>query len=460
MTDGSCVQTDLFSIVGKHAQTSGVQTMRAVRTDHDDASSDYLEVFATSRPGQKIMLSGAGIGTTQMKGVTTGRGDLYYAKVLVPGIAPTEVTATNQTDGTSWKSPVTDLVDVTAARYDLDTGLLTVNARNSVAGQTLIAVPGGALSDGTLTAPLPTPPLNIVVKSAAGGSDTEPVRLVGADFESVAVTAAASANPTTAIPGQAVLLDSTGSSGDITSYQWTQIAGTPVTLSGAGTEVASFSAPAAAGALTFRLTVAGAGGLTSDTADITVNVTAGQAPIANAGANQAAIVGSNVTLDGTASQFATGYQWTQTGGPAVTLNGSATSIASFLMPDTTPTNPLIFQLKATAGTQFSTATVTISKVNEVVTITRAELRTRNGQLRVEGSTNLFSLPNVVSIYASDGIAGTHRTNAIGTIIADPTLGTFVFRVDNGVTLPAGVTRLDIYTSRGGVLENVAVDIRN
>ena len=233
--------------MGKHAQTSGVQTMRAVRIDHDDASSDYLEVFATSRPGQKIMLSGAGIGTIQMKGVTTGRGDLYYAKVLVPGIAPTEVTATNQTDGTSWKSPVTDLVDVTAASYDLDSGLLTVNARNSVAGQTLIAVPGGALTNGTLTAPLPTPPLNIVVKSAAGGSDTEPVRLIGADFESVAVTAAASANPTNAIPGQAVLLDSTGSSGDITSYQWTQIAGTPVTLTGATTEAATFTAPATGG---------------------------------------------------------------------------------------------------------------------------------------------------------------------------------------------------------------------
>ena len=49
--------TDLFSIMGKHAQTSGVQTMRAVRIDQNDASSDYLEVFATSRPGQKIMLS-------------------------------------------------------------------------------------------------------------------------------------------------------------------------------------------------------------------------------------------------------------------------------------------------------------------------------------------------------------------------------------------------------------------
>ena len=105
VTDGSCVQTDLFSIMGKHAQTSGVQTMRAVRIDRNDDSSDYLEVFATSRPGQKIMLSGAGIGTTQMKGVTTGKGDLYYAKVLVPGDAPTKVLATNQTDGTSWEVP-------------------------------------------------------------------------------------------------------------------------------------------------------------------------------------------------------------------------------------------------------------------------------------------------------------------------------------------------------------------
>ena len=100
------------------------------------------------------------------------------------------------------------------------------------------------------------------------------------------------------------------------------------------------------------------------------------------------------------------------------LNGAATSIASFVMPDTT--TPLMFELKATAGGVVATDTVTITKVNEVVTITRAELRTRNGQLRVEGSTNLFSMPNVMSIYASDGVAGTHRTNAIGTITADPT----------------------------------------
>ena len=101
-------------------------------------------------------------------------------------------------------------------------------------------------------------------------------------------------------------MDSTGSSGDIASYQWTQTSGTPVTLTGANTEVATFNAPTSGGALSFRLTVTGAGGLTTSTSDITVNVATGQAPVANAGADRAAIVGTNVTLDGTASQFATG----------------------------------------------------------------------------------------------------------------------------------------------------------
>ena len=462
VTDGSCVESDQFSIMGKRPVTSGVQTMRAIRVDQNDTTSDYLEVFVNSRSNQKIMLSGAGIATTQMIGTTTGRGDLYYAKVYVPGTAPTEVVAENETDGTSWTSPVTDLVDVTSARYDLATKTLTVAARSSVAtGVTLTAVPGGDLqADGTLSAVLPSPPLNVVVKSTAGGSTTEPVRLVGADLQSAAVTAVANASTTSAIPAQTVTLDSAGSSGDIASWKWDQIAGTTVNVRNPKTAVAKFDAPAVSGALTFRLTVTGANATTA-TSDVTVNVVADQAPIANAGPDKAAIVGTIVTLDGSASLYGKNYDWVQTSpsDPLVTLTGADTKIATFVMPDTN--KPLVFKLKAKAGPDLvSNDTVTITKVNDVLTISQAELRTGKGQLRVDGTSSVFSMPNVVSIYATDGVANTHRPTPLGTITVDPvTLGTFVFRAD-GITLPAGTTRIDIFTSRGGVLENIPVTIRN
>ena len=72
--------------------------------------------------------------------------------------------------------------------------------------------------------------MNVVVKSSAGGSATEPVRLVGADLQSAGVTAASSASPSTAIPLQTVTLDSAGTSGDIATYKWVQTGGTTVDL--------------------------------------------------------------------------------------------------------------------------------------------------------------------------------------------------------------------------------------
>ena len=221
--------------------------------------------------------------------------------------------------------------------------------------------------------------------------------------------------------------------------------------------MAKFDAPAVTGALTFRLTVTGLNGSTA-TSEVTVHVTAGQTPIANAGPDKAAIVGTIVTLDGTASLYAKNYDWVQTDGPVVTLTGANTPIATFEMPDAN--KPLVFKLKAKAGPDLlGTDTVTITKVADVLTITRAELRTGDGQLRVDGTSSVFSMPNVVSFYASDGVAKTHGATPLGTIVVDPvTLGTFAFRAE-GITLPAGVGRIDIFTSRGGVLENVPVTIR-
>ena len=387
------------------------------------------------------------------------RQDLYYAKVPVSGPAPTEIIATNESDGTSWTAPVTDLVTISSATYDVDTRELTVFASSSDFDSTLTASPGGGFTSGTATQVLTSPPLDVLVTSDGGGSDTAPVRLVGADFTPVDIVAVATANPTTAVPDQVVALDATASSGDILSYLWEQTTGTSVVLAGAGTELATFIAPDQSTNLVFRLTVTGMSGLTS-TAEVNVTVVAGQAPVANAGPDQAAIVGTPVTLDGTASQYATGYTWVQTGGtPVDVLAGGDTAIASFSMPIVPiATGPLVFTLTATNGTVDSVDTVEIVQVPDAITITRAQLRTRSGSLRIDGTVSVFSVANEVTFYVSDGIAGQTTGQSLGTAAVDPVLGDFTFRVNGNVVLPDG--RVDIVTSRGGVLEGFAVDVRN
>ena len=151
--------------------------------------------------------------------------------------------------------------------------------------------------------------------------------------------------PQTAAPEDAITLDGTGSTdpdGTITSYAWTQTAGTPVTLTGADTSEATFVAPElpASGtlSLTFKLTVTDDRGATAS-ASVTVTVANGnRRPIARAGTAQAVRQRATVTLDGTGSSDPDGtissYAWTQTAGTPVTLTGASNARPSFVAPST------------------------------------------------------------------------------------------------------------------------------
>jgi hypothetical protein len=87
-------------------------------------------------------------------------------------------------------------------------------------------------------------------------------------------------------------------------------------------------------------------------------------PIANAGPNQVVSQGSLVTLVGTGSSSNGGtivsYQWVQTSGTPVSLNGANTATPTFTAP-TSPTS-LIFSLSVTDsnGAVSSPAAVTIT----------------------------------------------------------------------------------------------------
>ena len=149
-------------------------------------------------------------------------------------------------------------------------------------------------------------------------------------------------------PGSTVILDggtSSDANGTIASYAWSQTGGTAVALASPGTATPSFTAPASHGALTFQLTVMDNGGAShSDSVTVTVNAI----PVANAGADQTVSAGAAVSLTGSATDAdgsIASYAWTQTAGPAVTLNGANGAMATF----TAPAGPasLTFELTAT-----------------------------------------------------------------------------------------------------------------
>ena len=143
--------------------------------------------------------------------------------------------------------------------------------------------------------------------------------------------------------------------GTITSYLWKQIGGPNVTLNGANTPIATFTAPKDISSDTdmiFGLTV-----IDNKNASNTANVKVtdkyipppNQPPISNAGTNQTVNTGHFVTLNGSKSKdpdgTITSYLWKQIGGPNVTLNGANTPIATFTAPkDISSDTDMIFGL--------------------------------------------------------------------------------------------------------------------
>ncbi len=173
---------------------------------------------------------------------------------------------------------------------------------------------------------------------------------------------------------------------DALTYLWEQTGlreqtgGTPaVSIDGASTATASFTAPAVSGetALTFRLSVTDSGGLT---ASRKTTVTVLPTPTACAGDDLTSTAGTEITLEGICSTNPYGewwrmaHQWTQLAGPSVTLTHPQTELYNqaadkfgdprFTIPaDAAAGTTLEFQLTVTdkeGGTDTDTVTVTVT----------------------------------------------------------------------------------------------------
>ncbi|WP_456023981.1 Ig-like domain-containing protein [Pseudomonas protegens] len=192
------IQTTLFTVAGKvldSRQQTHVDIDRA--TYRRTSAGVRAEVFAKADSSSTLcfretvaLLPGPPPTPcqTSLTGDNTG---LFFGQRLGNGTLPSVVvvTATNPagtTRPTSVSSKLTDVVKVQTARYNWANKTLLIEATSTdeVAVPDMVAQGYGRLSKtGTLqritVADLTQPPATVTVKSAAGGSDTEPVVVVG-----------------------------------------------------------------------------------------------------------------------------------------------------------------------------------------------------------------------------------------------------------------------------------------
>ena len=449
----NCIETDLFSLMGKKATNLGVDITRATYSRTSETGG-FIDVFASSEGTTLAMdVSGTGIQTTRMQG---GGDGYYFARVAFTGNPPAEITVTNTNDvpQTVKKINLVDQVIVTKAEYNTVNKTLTVTATSSdLATPTTFTIEGfeATLVDGNLVvANMTYLPPNITITSSKNGNITVPVTVTGGVTGQIPIIVSAGPDQN-AVTGASITLTGDSSGDPNATYLWTQTAGTTVTLTGANTKTATFNAPNTTGTLEFLLTVTGSDGVTKATDTVQVFV-ANAAPVANAGPDQSAVAqGSLITLDGSLSTNTTGYSWKQTAGPTVTLNLANPAKPTFTFPK--QPNPITFELTASGSGASSTDTVTISTVPDKPTITRAEYRRTNRSWRVDGTTDVFGPGVTISIHLGNTISGP----VIGTTQVTTT-GAWSFTG----TSPAGTTTprtISVKSSSGGKVENFTVRVR-
>ncbi|MHC8367436.1 Ig-like domain-containing protein [Pseudomonas sp. ZT5P21] len=196
------IESNLFTLSGKvldnRAQTQ-VDLSRATyrRTTSGTGISTRIEVFGKADNSstlcfrETVALVPGPPPTPCLTSMIGDNNGLFFGQHLITGPVPPVVvlTATNPTGTTrptAVSSKLSDVVKIKTARYNWSNHSLLIEASSTdeVTVPDMVAQGYGRLSKTGVqqqmtVADLPQPPASVTVKSAAGGSDTEPVVVVG-----------------------------------------------------------------------------------------------------------------------------------------------------------------------------------------------------------------------------------------------------------------------------------------
>jgi hypothetical protein len=471
------VQSPLLNILGQKYLApipSPLTIGRATYSRDPVRNISSIDVFASSTPGAKVVLTGTDMPSVVMKSDAVGN---FFAHLELPATAPLPggVQVTNLTDNppTTKSALLKDLVNITSATYDTLTSTLTVKATSSD-----LSVPPPALAvEGPLGGPMTAgvftsaalgaavvPPAKLSVISAAGGIDTDDVVVVpGLPMNPVsAPVAVADAITTTSNTAATVNLaanDSVVAPATLASVVVVQVPANGTVTVNAATPGSVTYTPTAnfSGADNFAYVITDSTGAVSNLATVAVTVNFAPAgPVAN-GDNWAMLQRTSRTVNVVANDTAT---------PGTTLDPASIAIASAPLHGTAVPNPdgsitytpvagfvgtdtFTYTVKNTVGLASNAAPVLvfIEGGPEVLSPKQILYTVSKAKWTVTGTTNWFGAGLTPTVQCWIGkIAGSGAS--LGTAPVDPT-GLFALVPVGTLPGPDATNAVTCRSSNGG-----------
>ncbi|MFJ4345166.1 Ig-like domain-containing protein [Pseudomonas sp. NPDC089401] len=489
------IQTNVFTLSGKVLDQRAQTPVTLERATYSrNAAGSRVEVFAKAPNTASVCMRNglALVGTPPSPcqfSLLPDNNGLFFSQQLSQAAPPSVVvvtasTTTGGTRPTSLSSKLTDVVKVSTARYDWANKRLVIEARSSdeVVVPDLLAQGYGRLSkSGTLQTltvnDLAQPPASVTIKSAHGGSDVEPVVVVGnapVEADNQAPLAQADNGSTSVgVPLTLNLLQNDSDPDGNVPLTISDLTQPGTGLGGVvlnGTTSVTYTPPAGATqplVATFSYRAMDAKGLKSTPATVTINVAPNQPPTVtsqtvstlgvpltiNVLAGAADPEGNTPLVVANVSQPAAGRGSASTDGSTVTYTPPATVTSAF-------TTTFTYQVRDSLGALSTPGTVTVNvsprPAAETFAVTAATVLARsNNRFNWDISgTSSVTTGNTITVR----VTTTTGVQTLGTTTV-PVTGRWRLTVSNSTTIVPTANPTATVTSSQGSTRTTNVTVQ-